>query len=302
MNFTTLDGIRTHYLVRGSGPHLLMMAPRGFDASIASWQSGRWQDMENGAIEALSKHFTVVAYDRRESGLSGGRVERLSWASYARQAKLLLDHLGVEKTWLIGVCMGVGVANQFASLYPGACFGQFLVHPVGGFRWRRRMHAFFDRHIAYVRQRGLEAVRQRAQKTSFMSDPEAGPWGSAIGIDDAFARDFVTQDVERYLDIVAATRDGLFPDTFASGPSPRELLDIEVPSSIWPGDDGSHSMSSAHQIRELMPRVAFWNKHPSEQNASNMLEQILRVTRLASAGELPFDPAILSPSMPQFKE
>ena len=34
MSFATIDGIRIHYEVAGSGPPLLMLAPGGFDAAI----------------------------------------------------------------------------------------------------------------------------------------------------------------------------------------------------------------------------------------------------------------------------
>jgi hypothetical protein len=36
MPFATLDGIRTHYVTKGSGPVLLMMAPRGFESTLQS--------------------------------------------------------------------------------------------------------------------------------------------------------------------------------------------------------------------------------------------------------------------------
>jgi pimeloyl-ACP methyl ester carboxylesterase len=114
MAFATLDGIKTHYFTQGSGPHLLMMAPRGFNSRIESWQGGKWAEMD--VFNALAKHFTIIAYDRREAGLSGGRVEVLTWKVFAQHAKLLLEHLGVEKTWVIGPCMGVSVASQFGAL------------------------------------------------------------------------------------------------------------------------------------------------------------------------------------------
>ena len=117
-----------------------MMAPRGFESTLQSWDHGKWKDMN--AIEALSKHFTVVAYDRREAGQSGGRVELLTWKVFAQHAKLLLEHLDVERAFVVGVCMGVGVATEFANLYPEACSGLILAHPVGGYRWKLRTHSF----------------------------------------------------------------------------------------------------------------------------------------------------------------
>src|SRR3954471_15595992 len=134
MTTATIDGLKVNYLVQGSGPHLLMLAPGGFDSRIAKWTAGGvWQEMD--AINALSRHFTVIAYDRREAGTSGGRVEVLRWETFARQAAALLDHVGADKAWLVGGCMGVSVALAFAVHYPQRCEGLLLHWPVGGYRW-----------------------------------------------------------------------------------------------------------------------------------------------------------------------
>jgi len=296
MPFATLDGIKTHYVIIGPGPHLLMMAPRGFESTLQSWDHGKWKDMD--AINALSKHFTVVAYDRREAGQSGGRVEVLTWTVFALHAKLLLEHLDVERAFVLGVCMGVGVAAKFASLYPEACTGLILAQPVGGYRWKLRTHGFFDRHIAYVRQHGLAAVRSRAKGQNFMRDPEAGPWTSAMANDAAFAERFVKQDLDAYLSLLVQSRDALFPDTFVSGPPPEVLMMIDTPTSIWPGDDASHSTSGAQQLRELMPRMQYWDLHPSQQTPENMLERIVAFRQVVETTGLPPSPAMPGPAMP----
>lgn len=296
MPFATLDGIKTHYVKRGSGPVLLMMAPRGFESTLQSWDYGKWKEMN--AIEALSQHFTVVAYDRREAGQSGGRVEVLTWKVFAQQAKLLLEHLDVEKAFVLGVCMGVGVATQFGGLYPEACMGLVLAHPVGGHRWKVRTNAFFNRHIDFVRECGLKAVRDRAQGKNFMRDPETGPWASAIFNDAALAQRFVKQDPDSYIDTVGQSRDALFPDTFVSGPKPQELVALDIASSIWPGDDASHSTSSAQQLRELLPRMEYWDLHPSRQTHKNMLGRIVEFTNLVERTGLSPSPPIPGPEMP----
>src|SRR4051812_26221598 len=296
MPFATLDGIKTHYVKQGSGPVLLMMAPRGFESTLESWEFGKWKEMN--AIEALSPHFTVVAYDRREAGQSGGRVEVLRWQVFAQHAKLLLEHLDIEKAIVLGVCMGVGVATQFACTYPEASLGLILAHPVGGHRWKVRTNTFFDRHIAFVRKHGLELVRERAKGKNFMRDPEAGPWASAIFNDANFAQRFIAQDLDSYVDVVTKSRDSLFPDTFVSGPRPEVLMTLDIASSIWPGDDASHSTSSAQQLRELLPRMEYWDLHPSQQTPTNMLERILAFKNTMESDGLPPSPRIPGPEMP----
>jgi pimeloyl-ACP methyl ester carboxylesterase len=287
MPFAVLDGIKTHYRKDGSGPPLLMMAPRGFNSRIESWDGGKWKEMD--VFSALSKHFTTIAYDRREAGLSGGRVETLTWKTFAQHGKLLLEHLGIDKAWIIGPCMGVSVATKFAALYPESCIALFLPQPVGGYKWSTRMAGFFDRHVAYVREHGLQAVRDRAlkEKKNFQDEPDLGPWGIAMNNDPELATRFVKQDVERYAATVLASRDAMFPDTFVSGARAEELLEIDIPALVWPGDDPSHATSAAHQLRELMPRVRYWDVHPSKQTAEDQLAQLLKFKNDVEKNDFP---------------
>jgi pimeloyl-ACP methyl ester carboxylesterase len=119
MPTATIDHLEVSYITRGSGPALLMLAPGGFDATIEKWSTaGVWKGML--PLDSLSREFTVIAYDRRESGASGGRVERLSWQLFAEQAKHLLDHLGIRKAFVLGGCMGCSVATAFAARFPEA--------------------------------------------------------------------------------------------------------------------------------------------------------------------------------------
>src|SRR6202521_4869017 len=105
MPFAVIDGIRTHYQVTGSGTPLLLQAPGGFDASISKWRTaGVWKDLQ--PLEALTGGFQVIAYDRREIGESGGRIEPFAWESYARHARALLDYLGIDSALTLGGCMG----------------------------------------------------------------------------------------------------------------------------------------------------------------------------------------------------
>jgi pimeloyl-ACP methyl ester carboxylesterase len=278
MPVEVIDGLKVNYRVQGSGPHLLMLAPGGFDSTIARWTArGVWQEMD--AINALARHFTVVAYDRREAGISGGRVEPLTWDLFARQGKALLDHLGVRDAYLLGGCMGVSVALAMAVKYPGACRGLLLHWPVGGYRWMLKGRDCFDRHIAFVREHGLAAVAARAPAgRNFWLDPEAGPWASPLASDAEFAADYGRHDVARYLEIVAAGRDAMFADTMPSGATGAALMRIGTPAVILPGADASHATSAAWALKELMPSAELWDVLPPHQNADNVLARLLSFT------------------------
>lgn len=282
MPFAHIGGLQINYLMKGSGPPLLLFAPGGFNSVIGNWTAAEgknaWKEMDG--LEALSRHFTIIAYDRREAGLSGGRVEPLDWKLYVDEAKGLLDALGIEQAFVLGGCMGASLVAAFAVAYPQSCTGLLLNWPVGGYRWMKRAHSVFDRHIAFARFEGLEAVAARAKgKGNFWADPETGPWAAPLAHDARFAQNYVRQDLETYIGIVERSRDALFPDPMPSGPGPEELAGIDIPALIMSGKDDVHTVSSSWTMHELMPASELWNVFPPDQTGVNTLEAILRFTQ-----------------------
>src|SRR5688572_7551549 len=182
MPTATLDGIETYYETCGSGTPILMCAPGGFDATIDKWRvASAWTGID--PIQALSAEHRVILYDRRECGPSGGRVERLSWASFTKHGKALLDHLNIDAAWLRG--------------------GWRLRWPVGGYRWKGSGEARFMRHYECGKRGGLKGVVGRAASgKSFWVEREAGAWGGMIGGDGGLAERFLAEDVERYLGMI----------------------------------------------------------------------------------------------------
>ena len=279
MPTATIDGLEVDYITRGSGPALLMLAPGGFDATMEKWKTaGVWKGMQ--PLDALAKDFQVIAYDRRESGNSGGRVERLSWALFAEQGRKLLEHLGIDRAFVLGGCMGCSVATAFAALYPDTTQALILHWPVGGYRWKMNASDRFARHLRLARDNGLSGVVKRAHEgKSFWQDPEAGPWASVIVRDQAFAEAFQGQDLERYIGIVAASLRNLFDRETPPGAEPEELLAMNMPALIVPGDDPAHATSGAHYLREMLPKSEYWPVMPPEQAPERVRDRILEFGR-----------------------
>lgn len=279
MPTATIDGLEVAYVTRGSGPALLMLAPGGFDATMEKWTTaGVWKGMR--PLEALAGEFTIVAYDRRESGSSGGRAEKLSWSLFAEQAKGLLDHLKISEAFILGGCMGCSVALAFAARFPAATRALVLHWPVGGYRWKVNGGERFSRHLRFARDNGLAAIVKRAQEgKSFWQDPEAGPWASVLVRDERFAEAFQKQDFERYLGIVAASGRTLFDRDVPPGAEAEEIMAMKVPALIIPGDDPSHATSGAHYLRELLPKPDFWPVMPPEQTPDRVRDRILEFRR-----------------------
>jgi pimeloyl-ACP methyl ester carboxylesterase len=279
MPVDVIDGLETNYEVMGAGPPLLLFAPGGFDAAMEKWREvSAWKGID--ALGALAAHHQVIIYDRRECGRSGGRVERLSWVSYTRQAAALLDHLQIASAYVLGGCMGCSVALAFGAQYPERTRGLLLHWPVGGHRWKIGAQSRFQRHYDFAKNNGLRGVVERARTgKSFWLDPEAGPWASVIERDKSFAEKFLHQDLERYLGIVITTGRSMFDRDTATGAEPEEVLGIKAPSLIIPGDDPSHATSGAHYLRELLPQTDFWNVMPPEQTTQKICERIVDFCR-----------------------
>jgi pimeloyl-ACP methyl ester carboxylesterase len=275
-----IDGIEVCYETKGSGSPLLMFAPGGFDATIEKWRTASaWTGID--ALEALSAEHTLIVYDRRESGRSGGRVERLGWASYTNEAKALLDFLGIDFAHVLGGCMGCSVALAFAVHYPKATRTILLHWPVGGYRWKTNGLDRFQRHYNFTKTHGLEGVVERAYTgKSFWSDPESGPWASVIERDRQFAENFAAQDLERYLGIILTSGRGFFDRDTVTGAEPEEVMGIKVPALIIPGDDPSHATSGSHYLRECLPNNDFWNVMPPEQTTQKICHRILEFCRM----------------------
>ncbi len=279
MSYATINGIKIHYEVNGSGPPLLMLAPGGFDAEIGRWRlNGVWQELQ--PLDTLPRDYTIIAYDRREIGESGARVEPLTWDLYAREAIGLLDHLKIDKAFLLGGCIGVALCLAIGARFPQRCRALLMHFPVGGYRWMRKGVDAFNGHIQHVRTYGLAgAVEQsKKEKTFWRGNPAGGPWAWSISADPEFAAAFVKQDVDSYVRIVEQSRDNLFNDTMPSGATGAEMIAMKIPAFIMPGDDPAHSYSAAQTLRELLPQVKLSPLMPPQQNAQNVGQWIRDAT------------------------
>ncbi|MEQ8427805.1 MAG: alpha/beta hydrolase [Gammaproteobacteria bacterium] len=103
-SFTTRDGVKIRYEVSGKGEPLLL---------IHGWTFNR--HMWSEQIPDFQKHYKTITYDRRGCGESdGGSDLRLE----AEDLRELLDHLQIDRTFLLGMSQGGRIALRFAYLYP----------------------------------------------------------------------------------------------------------------------------------------------------------------------------------------
>jgi pimeloyl-ACP methyl ester carboxylesterase len=109
--FVTADGVRLHYVERGTGTPLVLLHGNG--SMIEDFES-------SGLIDLAAKKYRVIAFDRPGFGHSK-RPRTTIWTPEA-QADLLaaaLKQMGVQRPIVLGHSWGTLVALALASKYPG---------------------------------------------------------------------------------------------------------------------------------------------------------------------------------------
>lgn len=276
MPSVSIDGIATRYEVAGSGPPLLMFSPGGFNAAVENWVSFGIYARLN-LLEHLTQRYTCITFDRRESGRSGGRVERVGWGDYVAQATGLLDHLGIERAHLMGGCVGCSSVVALAVAHRQRLSSMVLYSPAGGPRYRMTQQGRFAQHLAFVSEHGLEQVIEIATstETTFAQDPRVGPWVSVIRGDRAFAQSYERWDAERYRTVVGAMARLLFDRDTVPGAEPEDLMGLDIPALVVPGEDASHATSAARYLEECLPRAEYWDVPVAEQTAETAPARVI---------------------------
>jgi pimeloyl-ACP methyl ester carboxylesterase len=286
MPIALIDGISTRYDVIGAGPPLLMFSPGGFDATLDKWSTlGVYG--KTRVLEHLSRRYSCIIFDRRETGQSGGRIERVTWAHYVAQGKGLLDHLGIAQAHLMGGCMGCAPVVAFAVAHPRATLSMVLYWPVGGARWRINGQQRFAQHLAFVQQEGLGAVvtLAKASGKSFAEDPRGGPWVAVLRSDPAFAEAYARHDPQQYKLLVTGMARGLLDRDTAPGAEPEDLLRLNIPALVVPGSDASHATSAARYLQECLPLAEYWDAPVADQTEATAPARLLEfLDKVGAAG------------------
>lgn len=285
MPIAVADGIRTRYEVTGDGPPLLMFSPGGFDSTLESWRTvGIYQRLN--LLDHLPRRYACITFDRRESGESGGRLERISWSDYVRQGIGLLDVLGIDSAHLMGGCVGCSAVAAIGVEHPDRVRSMVLFSPAGGVRYRMTQHSRFGRHLAYVDEYGLAAVVRLAREggATFTKDPRVGPWNSVLRTDDGFAEGYAQADPARYRVTVTGLFRSMFDRDTVPGPEPEDLLTCDLPALVVPGQDTSHTLSAARYLQECLPNNQYWDVPVAEQTDQTAPARILEFLDGVEAG------------------
>ncbi len=154
------DG-KLYYQVRGEG-HPVVLIHGG------STHVGMWDDQ----FEVLARHYKVVRYDVRGFGRSSSsQVGHSQW----HDLRKLLEHLGIERTHIVGLSLGGRIAVDFALEDPEKVAHLVLAGPgLSGWQfepaeWINEVRAAKE---AGDKRAATEAWLRSPYLTAIMEDPE----------------------------------------------------------------------------------------------------------------------------------
>jgi pimeloyl-ACP methyl ester carboxylesterase len=94
--------VKLYYEEQGEGFPVLLIAPGGMRSSVPFWDHAPWNP-----ITHLAPHHRVIAMDQRNAGRSTAPIAAGDgWPTYTTDQLSLMDHLGVDRFAVAGMCIG----------------------------------------------------------------------------------------------------------------------------------------------------------------------------------------------------
>ena len=228
MSVAELNGAQIAYEVRGSGPALTLIHEGIADRRM-------WRE----TLPVLEPDFTVVTYDQRgfgDSSLPSGP------ATYIDDLRALLDHLGLERTTLVGASLGGRVALEFALLRPERVDRLALVAAgLADWDWADDVKRFGEEEEEAYESGDLDRAVELNLKL-WVDGPRRGP--DAV---DPAMRAFVGEMQRRAFEIP-------LPDPQPTSAPPLDpparvrLADIAIPTLVMVGDEDVEDMKQIADV------------------------------------------------------
>ena len=246
------DGVTIHYEEHGEGYPLLLFAPGGMD-SRAEW----WERMPFNPVAELSSRFRVIAMDQRNAGRSFAPLMAAGWAEYAADHLALLDHLGIQRTHIMGGCIGSSYCLGLIRAAGDRVSAAVLQNPIGlNERNRHLFQGAFDQAAAAAQTGGMNAVLAAARETPrFTENPPAGPWGMQATAAPAFAAELEGMDPDAYTALLRDYSERMFGGGFVGSVDEEFVRGCTTPLLILAGDDDFHPRETAERIAALAPNA-----------------------------------------------
>ena len=70
----------------------------------------------------------------------------------------------------------------------------------------------------------------------------------------------------------------------APGAEPEDLMQLDIPALVIPGQDASHATSAARYLAECLPRAEYFDVPAAEQTEANASPRIMQFLGSVPAG------------------
>ena len=217
VGFYEKGNVRIRYAETGSGFPLLALPGGGLNSRIAVWP--------NAVInipEEFRNDFRIITMDQRNAagGESTGAVPVDNpWDAFADDQLALMDHLGIDKFFFFGNCIGGPFAMKLMERAPQRVVAAILSQPVG----------------------------HRPEKPDFMYDAGRDVWAKELR---ARRPEISMETIEKYLHNLYRTR----PD-FVYSVSRDFAKSCQTPMIVLPDDVVAHPLQVSIDIASLAPNA-----------------------------------------------
>jgi pimeloyl-ACP methyl ester carboxylesterase len=206
-------GATIHYDLEGDGSPVLLIAPGGMRSANEVWTGTPWNPRT-----ALADRHRLIGMDQRNAGRSTGPISpNDGWHTYTADQLALLDHLGVERCHVLGMCIGGPYIFGLLRAAPERFRSVVMLQPVGIDNNRGALEEMFD------------------------------GWATALSdahpeVDEAGWTSF---------------RSNMWDGEFVLTASPGDVAAVETPILLLKGNDLYHPARISDEIASLAPNVTY---------------------------------------------
>jgi pimeloyl-ACP methyl ester carboxylesterase len=225
MPFYERGEARIYYEEQGSGFPLLLLAPGAMQSTIEFWKRSPYVP-----FDVFPQDFRVIGMDQRNAGQSAGPLESDDpWGMFARDQLALMDHLGIERFFALGCCIGCSYILQLAKEAPERLVAGVMEQPIG------------------IEEDGsnLELFRERIWQG----------WGDGLL---AERPDISKEELVRF-------GQNMWGGDFVLNVSKEFVAGVQTPMLVMPGNDPAHPRSVGLEVAELLPNselLVDWREPP----------------------------------------
>ncbi len=157
MAFFQNGNAKIFYEVEGEGTPVFLLAPGGMRSANALWGNMPWNPRDS-----LLDDYELIGMDQRNAGGSKAPIcSTDSWSDYTSDQVALLDHLGIGKCHLVGMCIGGPFIAGLLKTAPERFLSAVMLQPVG---IDGNQEAFFDMFDAWADDLSSSPDRQTLEK------------------------------------------------------------------------------------------------------------------------------------------